>query len=250
MLYTNQQKTFVYTILRSRKRKSITIYVRADKVEVRAPQFLTIKEIKNFVESKQNWILKKLQTNKTNGLPAKHNFVSDEIFLIKGKEYILKILSPSTFKDSPADSLPTIMQNLLPKKSMLFDKYLLLYVKQNSEQNVKKHLEVFYKEMAFDFFKERVQELAPLLGKKFPTKLQVRKYKSRWGSCNGKGEISLNFFLLMASPMLIDYVIIHELSHLYQMNHSPLFWKKVQQADPNYKEHRKILKETGGKFSF
>ncbi len=68
---------------------------------------------------------------------------------------------------------------------------------------------------------------------------------SRWGSCSSKGSINLSTRLLFAPQTVIDYVIIHELAHLLEPNHSPGFWKLVKQAMPNYKEQEKWLKENG-----
>jgi len=76
-------------------------------------------------------------------------------------------------------------------------------------------------------------------------KVSVRKQKSRWGSCSSKGTISLNDRLIEHREEVIDYVIIHELSHLVHMNHSPKFWALVQKHCPNYKLLKRQLKIEG-----
>jgi len=75
--------------------------------------------------------------------------------------------------------------------------------------------------------------------------VQLKYMKSRWGSCSNKGNISLSSRLLLAPPLVMDYVIIHELAHRLEMNHSPKFWKLVRQADPTYKEKEEWLKKNG-----
>ena len=76
---------------------------------------------------------------------------------------------------------------------------------------------------------------------KMPAKISVRYMTSRWGSCSANGNISLNVYLLDVEPELFDYVFIHELSHLYHMNHSAAFWSQVSKYCPDYKECRKKL---------
>ncbi|MBR3058744.1 MAG: DUF45 domain-containing protein [Clostridiales bacterium] len=76
-----------------------------------------------------------------------------------------------------------------------------------------------------------------------PKRVTIKHMSSRWGSCSSSGNISLNYFLSELDEPLREYVFIHELSHLYQMNHSPLFWSKVGERCPDYKSRRKALKQ-------
>ncbi|MBP5493190.1 MAG: M48 family metallopeptidase [Clostridiales bacterium] len=84
--------------------------------------------------------------------------------------------------------------------------------------------------------------LAVYDGKK-PSRIFVRNMSSRWGSCSSKGNISLNVYLLDVEPELFEYVLIHELSHLYHMNHSRAFWAQVARYCPDYKACRAALRK-------
>ena len=88
---------------------------------------------------------------------------------------------------------------------------------------------------------ESVHKLSAAVGL-MPNDVCVRDFKARWGCCDARGKISLNWRLSMLPLALRDYVIIHELCHFFEGNHSKNFWKLVQQAYPNYKEARKKLR--------
>lgn len=76
-----------------------------------------------------------------------------------------------------------------------------------------------------------------------PSEVFVRDFKARWGCCDARGKICLNWRLAMLPPVLRDYVILHELCHLREMNHSSAFWKLVESVCPDYKKRRKDLKQ-------
>lgn len=76
-------------------------------------------------------------------------------------------------------------------------------------------------------------------------RVTIRCQKSRWGSCSAKGNLSFNCLLMLAPPEVIDYVIVHELCHLKQMNHSFKFWAEVERIIPDYRAAKQWLKETG-----
>ena len=91
---------------------------------------------------------------------------------------------------------------------------------------------------------ERVEYFAKVIGVTYG-KITVRNQKTRWGSCSSKGNLNFNCLLMLAPPEVLDYVVVHELCHRKQMNHSKAFWLEVEKVLLNYKEVRKWLKEEG-----
>ena len=91
---------------------------------------------------------------------------------------------------------------------------------------------------------ERVEYFAKVIGVTYG-KITVRNQKTRWGSCSSKGNLNFNCLLMLTPPEVLDYVVVHELCHRKQMNHSKAFWLEVEKVLPNYKEVRKWLKEEG-----
>lgn len=77
-------------------------------------------------------------------------------------------------------------------------------------------------------------------------KITIRNQKTRWGSCSSKGNLNFNCLLMLTPPEVIDYVVVHELCHRKEMNHSDAFWAEVEKILPYYKEQVKWLKENGG----
>lgn len=99
-------------------------------------------------------------------------------------------------------------------------------------------------ERATQLIPERVKHFAPLVGVTYG-RITIRNQKSRWGSCSAKGNLNFNVGLLLAPPEVLDYVVVHELCHRKEMNHSPKFWAEVSKLIPDYKQHEKWLKDNG-----
>ena len=99
-------------------------------------------------------------------------------------------------------------------------------------------------EEALKVIPERVEYFAKVIGVTYG-KITIRNQKTRWGSCSSKGNLNFNCLLMLAPPEVLDYVVVHELCHRKQMNHSKAFWLEVEKVLPDYKEARKWLKEDG-----
>jgi len=106
------------------------------------------------------------------------------------------------------------------------------------------YLEKKYRKAAKQYIYERVEYYLPITGGSYSS-IRIGDQKTRWGSCSSSGTLSFSWRLMLAPPRVLDYVVIHELCHLTHMDHSPAFWAKVGSIDPDYKEHRKWLKENG-----
>lgn len=79
-------------------------------------------------------------------------------------------------------------------------------------------------------------------------RITIREQKTRWGSCSGAGNLNFNWKLVLMPPEVLDYVVVHELAHRKEMNHSERFWKVVEAEMPDYVERRRLLKVTGRQF--
>ena len=189
---------------------------------VRAPHFVSEDYIQKLVFQKQNWIVRKqsIIQEKQNRI-LKRNFIPGEKFLFLGNKYVLQ-----TVEDLP--------------KAVVFDGSLK--ISSMVLGNVKEHLEYWYKTQAFDYINQKTGYYAQMHGLKYSS-IKVNDAKTRWGSCGYKDTLNFTWRLIMAPQRVIDYVIVHELMHLKQKNHSAKFWNEVAQIIPDYKQDELWLKK-------
>ena len=119
---------------------------------------------------------------------------------------------------------------------------------QKEKTPYERRLEAPYRQAAKEYIPKRVAYYAQLLDVTYAT-ISIRDQKTRWGSCSSKGNLYFSWRLILAPPKVLDYVVVHELCHRKEMNHSPRFWALVESMIPDYKTHRKWLKENGEKLT-
>ena len=106
-------------------------------------------------------------------------------------------------------------------------------------------LEVQYRKEARRRITERAAYFAEKMGVDYG-RIAIKAAKTRWGSCSARGNLNFHWKLILMPPAILDYVVVHELAHRIEMNHSPRFWAQVERILPDYRERRRWLKENGG----
>ena len=207
------------------KRKSISLQIKnKETIILKAPLFVSSKDINQFIKEKQPWIKKQLKkiTLTENAMPLPFKDYQQLLYL--GKSYQITptkapLMHPLTFTE----------------EHMLYNK-----LSENTHEYIKKHLKNIAKEILLD----QTDQLSKKT-KLYPNHCRVKSQTSRWGSCSSQKNINLNWKLIHTPLSVINYVIIHELVHLEHMNHSKIFWDSVKTHCPNYKDEKKWLLENG-----
>ena len=126
------------------------------------------------------------------------------------------------------------------------DGQLLIDQTAATPQKRKEQLEKWYRIRAKENIESRVKVFAAKIGES-PNKVTIKAQKTRWGSCSSLGNLNFNWRLIMMPQKIIDYVVVHELCHLKEMNHSSAFWNRVEEIIPDYRNRRKWLKNNAWK---
>ena len=143
-----------------------------------------------------------------------------------------------------------IVKKLSQQQDRAKEKQALLEESRNRfTPGQREYLEKKYRAAAKEYIPGRAKHYADILGVTFE-KIRIAEQKTRWGSCSAKGTLSFNWKLMLAPPGVLDYVIVHEVCHLKEMNHSPRFWQWVGFLMPDYGEQRKWLKEHGEQLQY
>lgn len=226
-----QDYAFPIEIIRTERTKSASIQLVDEVVKVTVPKTLSDLRIQRLIAKKSAWIKQKIQFQSQYPQLKQKEFVNGEAFTYLGRNYRLKTVSGPL--------------GLVKMKSG----YLEVGVPDNlsyssNEALIRPSLEAWYIGHALSKLSKKTQRYADILGVDVGT-VSVKNFKSRWGSCYISGDITYNWRIIMAPQPIVDYVVVHELCHRLEHNHSPRYWRHVQNIIPDFKDRRSWLKTNG-----
>ena len=232
------QKIAIYLKKSSKRKKTITLKIdKSQNITLLAPISVSDQSIQKFISCKKPWLLKKIEEQTSLPPIPTYHLKNGEKYHFLGKEVYLQLIYQAN-----------------PKKTHIKLQYPYLEITTHkmptSPQNkkyLKKQLFNFYKEQAKKIITPRINHYAQKMELK-NFQLSIKKQKTRWGSCNNHGHITINWRSIMTPLEILDYIIVHELAHLKEMNHSSKFWHWVSTILPDYQQHRKKLRTTENKY--
>jgi predicted metal-dependent hydrolase len=216
-------------ILRSARRSTLSLEVGHEGIKARAPERMPEAAIKQFITSRRSWIESTLA--KLRPLHAQLNLQNGCELSVLGQTYSLLIT-----EGQKAIYINAHQQLVVPVSSRT----------NSPEQALRNKLIRWYKMVAMRHLELRVRNQAGrMLSNGVAPKIKVRDYKRRWGSCDQRGDLSFNWRIIMAPERVVDYVVVHELAHLQEFNHSRRFWTIVEQEMSDWREQQRWLSDNG-----
>lgn len=198
-------------------------FTAAGQIRVTLPAWTPYQAAVSFTSSKRDWILK--------NMPSKPQPLTDGLFI--GGGYTMRLVA--------TDEVEGVTTQLLGKTILVEHSFDLAADSEKVQAAATRAALRALRKHAEETLPHRTRALADDHGYKVGD-IRVRQLKRRWGSCDHKGNITLNFFLIQLPDKLLDYVLMHELTHTKHMNHQPVFWKEVETVLPDFKLRRKLLK--------
>jgi predicted metal-dependent hydrolase len=220
-----------YQLLPGTDRKTTDIVIeRNGIVTVRPPKGFSPEQVDAVVESKRLWIYRNLaEWRDLNATAVVREWVNGETFLYLGRSYRLALVA------GQEDDLQLKEGRFCLKRDL---------IEQGGEAAAKSAFEAFYREKGEKRISERVAYFAPKVGV-CPSGTAVRALGYRWASCTKNGSLAFHWKCMMAPPKIIDYMVVHELCHLHQRNHTDAYWNEVDKVMPDFGERKMWLKKHG-----
>ena len=213
----------IHKVVRS-KRRTIALVVGADAtLTIRAPISTSLEYIEDLVRRKMWWINKQIRKVQSRPIVRDKRFVNGESFFYLGDPYKLRVASNA-------------------KVPLVFRKEFV--IAREHQKEARKLLIHWYKEEAGKKIPSRVEWHARRCGMRIG-RVKITNAEKRWGSCGKDGSLNFSWKLIMAPLPVLDYVVVHELAHILERNHSDSFWRKVALMCPSYRSSMKWLKQNG-----
>jgi len=212
-------------------RRTAALHIIGSDLQVRVPEYVGDERVAAFLQKKRPWIRSKVAEIQLLPPHRTKELVSGESFPYLGRHYRLKIQEGHQVGVSLSGGY--LKATIRPTEQ---DEHKTLKIQQ--------YLQNWYRNKAQERLKEKTERYAKQIGVS-PAAVSVRNFKSRWGSCDKKGQVVFNWNIIKAPHSVVDYVVVHELCHLIHPNHSKEFWQVVSRFDSNYLEHRQWLKIKG-----
>jgi len=213
-------RSIEYIISRSARRTRITLTIDERGLRVGAPPRASQRRIEAVLHTHADWVVSKL-TEWNQRRPAAFAWASGARVMVFGEAL--------TLAPDPAHTMTARDGSLLrvaaPEEATLLSRAVVAWLRAT----------------AHDWFVQRVAHYAPILGVKVPL-IRLSNARTRWGTCHPHGRVHLNWRLIQMPPALADYVVVHELAHLHEPNHSPRFWKQVAAVLPDHLQRRQTLR--------
>ena len=216
-----------YTIRRSARRRSITLTIDEHGLRVGAPLRASQQRIASVLNAHASWVVRKM-TEWNARRPPPFAWSADAQLSFLGK--------PLRLAPDPAH----------PRTMRRGDSLLLPAHRDDAGAMARSTME-WLQLNAKEWFAQRIAHFAPLLRVKIPL-LRLSNASTRWGTCHPHGRVHLNWRLIHMPPALIDYVVVHELAHLHEPNHSTRFWRHVEAVLPDHAQRRKMLRTDAHRF--
>jgi predicted metal-dependent hydrolase len=223
-----QGSRFVAEIRRTDRSKSATIKVESGVVIVIVPRALTQERIKKLLDDKKLWIQKKIALHPQTQVISEKQYVSGEAFSYLGRNYRLKVAEGELTPIKLVQGRLTISAPNDPSQHKLVKYALTSWLRRRAELKLR----------------EKIIRYSLIVGVE-TNGYKVKDFQSRWGSCTPRGRVDFNWKIIMAPNRVVDYVVVHELCHLKQHDHSPQFWKLVESIMPDYLESKEWLRVNG-----
>ena len=232
---------FVAYCLKRAKRSTIGMSVGPDGLDVRAPRWVSVAAVEAVLIEKAEWIVRKLQDMQQRQQHMQSTVIEwrdGAVLPFLGQDMVLRLDASHGFNNCGA---ALVLQD--DQLSGQVRQVLQVSVAQAaSPSQIRDAVQAWLMQQAHAYFTERLHQFAPSLGVTWK-KLSLSHATTRWGMASADGSIRLNWRLIHFKPDIIDYVVVHELSHLRVMNHSPLFWETVRTVVPDYASRRAQLRD-------